>query len=481
MPRNSTGKYFLPDGNPVADGELITAEWANSTLSDIATAITDSLDREGLGGMNAPLEVADGSLSKPGMNFTNESNTGLYRPAAKTVGVAVGGVEVATVTQSGMQLKAGKQLVIPQAPVDSNDAANKTYVDTAASNAQSNAESYAASQASGALTSAKTYADTAASGALTSAKTYADGVASTAQSNAESYADSKASTAQSNAESNAESYANEKFAPKNSPVITGDTIIDNGPDNNITIRRPTGYITFGTSSGSTILFGPKGGVTIATGGIEASWGSGGDPQIGVALTRDVYQCGMLFRYGGQIQFRGSGGGTLFTLGGGNAYFANTGASGFSGQPITTPDNSVANAVTKNGYIQWTVSGTTQVGTNFFVSDINKKTDIKASSVWATDSIRQIEFIEFTWKEEAPDEGTVEVGFSAQQLEGINKGFVRHMSDDSLMLHEPTMLPYITKALQEQIHANEALQAEVQSLKSDVADLKAAVQALKGAP
>ena len=45
MPRNSTGKYFLPDGNPVADGELITAEWANSTLSDIATAITDSLDR----------------------------------------------------------------------------------------------------------------------------------------------------------------------------------------------------------------------------------------------------------------------------------------------------------------------------------------------------------------------------------------------------------------------------------------------------
>jgi len=70
MPRNSTGKYFLPSGNPVANGELITAKWANDTLSDIATAISDSLDRSGLGGLKSTLGVADGTQNKPGVNFT---------------------------------------------------------------------------------------------------------------------------------------------------------------------------------------------------------------------------------------------------------------------------------------------------------------------------------------------------------------------------------------------------------------------------
>ena len=134
MPRNSTGKYFLPAGNPVANGELITAKWANDTLSDIATAISDSLDRSGLGGLKSTLGVADGTQNKPGVNFTNEANTGLYRPSQNILGVSVGGVNVFNVAQTGIQMKPSKEILISQAPTQADSAANKKYVDDAISN-----------------------------------------------------------------------------------------------------------------------------------------------------------------------------------------------------------------------------------------------------------------------------------------------------------------------------------------------------------
>ena len=143
MPRNSTGKYFLPSGNPVASGETISADWANDTLSDIAAAVTDSLDRNGLGGMKAPMKLSDGTQAAPGMGFTNESNTGFYRPSDKNLGMTVAGVAVLVATSGGFQMKPGKRIGLPDAPQSGSDAANKAYVD----NAQISAESYAKSQA----------------------------------------------------------------------------------------------------------------------------------------------------------------------------------------------------------------------------------------------------------------------------------------------------------------------------------------------
>ena len=143
MPRNSTGKYFLPAGNPVASGEVISSDWANNTLSDLATAVTDSLDRNGLGGMKAPMKLSDGTQSAPGLGFTNESNTGLYRPSDKSLGMTVAGVSVLVATSSGFQMKPNKRIGLPDAPQSGSDAANKAYVD----NAQISAESYAKSQA----------------------------------------------------------------------------------------------------------------------------------------------------------------------------------------------------------------------------------------------------------------------------------------------------------------------------------------------
>lgn len=47
MPRNGSGTYNLPGGNPVVTQTLITSSWANTTMSDLATAISNSLSKDG--------------------------------------------------------------------------------------------------------------------------------------------------------------------------------------------------------------------------------------------------------------------------------------------------------------------------------------------------------------------------------------------------------------------------------------------------
>lgn len=47
MSRNGSGIYNLPTGNPVVSGTTITSTWANNTLNDIASALTQSLAADG--------------------------------------------------------------------------------------------------------------------------------------------------------------------------------------------------------------------------------------------------------------------------------------------------------------------------------------------------------------------------------------------------------------------------------------------------
>ena len=48
MSRNGTGTYSLPAGNPVTTGTVISSTWANGTLTDIATALTQSIASTGV-------------------------------------------------------------------------------------------------------------------------------------------------------------------------------------------------------------------------------------------------------------------------------------------------------------------------------------------------------------------------------------------------------------------------------------------------
>jgi len=79
MPRNGSGSYSLPTGNPVVTGTTIEASWANTTLSDIGNELTNSLSRTGAGGMTGAFRAADGSSTLPGIAWGSETSTGFYR------------------------------------------------------------------------------------------------------------------------------------------------------------------------------------------------------------------------------------------------------------------------------------------------------------------------------------------------------------------------------------------------------------------
>ena len=57
MSRNGSGTYSLPAGNPVVTNTVITSNWANTTLSDIANTLTGSVASDGQTPMTGPLNM----------------------------------------------------------------------------------------------------------------------------------------------------------------------------------------------------------------------------------------------------------------------------------------------------------------------------------------------------------------------------------------------------------------------------------------
>jgi hypothetical protein len=129
MPRNSSGTYSLPAGNPVVPNTLIESNWANPTMADLGAAVTDSLDRYGRGGMLAQLKLADGTAAQPAFAFNAESSTGLFRPSAGSVALSVLGAVITTYAAGSVLFN------VPPAyaadPVSANQLTRKSYVDGA--------------------------------------------------------------------------------------------------------------------------------------------------------------------------------------------------------------------------------------------------------------------------------------------------------------------------------------------------------------
>lgn len=63
MSRDANGNFNLPAGNPVVTGTVITTAWANPTMADLGSALTDSLSRTGKGGMGAALNMGGFKIS----------------------------------------------------------------------------------------------------------------------------------------------------------------------------------------------------------------------------------------------------------------------------------------------------------------------------------------------------------------------------------------------------------------------------------
>lgn len=106
MSRNSSGVYTLPNA-PVVTNTTITSTDENTTRSDIASEITNSLDRNGRGAMLAPLQLADGTPSLPGLTFGTNTNTGMYRIGANIIGFALAGALAFTFAATGLTIAGG--------------------------------------------------------------------------------------------------------------------------------------------------------------------------------------------------------------------------------------------------------------------------------------------------------------------------------------------------------------------------------------
>jgi len=62
MSRNGSGTYTLPAGNPVVTGTTITSSWANTSLSDIASALTGSVAADGQTPMTGNLNMTNNTI-----------------------------------------------------------------------------------------------------------------------------------------------------------------------------------------------------------------------------------------------------------------------------------------------------------------------------------------------------------------------------------------------------------------------------------
>lgn len=65
MPRDVGGNYTLPAGNPVVPNTIIATNWANTTMQDIADALTASLS---IDGSVTTVKIADDAVTRAKLN-----------------------------------------------------------------------------------------------------------------------------------------------------------------------------------------------------------------------------------------------------------------------------------------------------------------------------------------------------------------------------------------------------------------------------
>ena len=104
MPRDALGVVTLVVGNPVVNGTAISADVHNQTVADLASMIEDSLSRSGKGGMDSPMQYADGTSATPSITFFSDPNTGIFLHAADELGLAAGASESLVARAAGVTI-----------------------------------------------------------------------------------------------------------------------------------------------------------------------------------------------------------------------------------------------------------------------------------------------------------------------------------------------------------------------------------------
>jgi hypothetical protein len=96
MPRNSSGVFTLAE-QPFQSGTVVESDPVNNDLSDIATALTQSLATTGVSVMTGPFFAANGTVTAPSISFSNSVGTGFYRVSDNVIAYVVSGVIAYTV------------------------------------------------------------------------------------------------------------------------------------------------------------------------------------------------------------------------------------------------------------------------------------------------------------------------------------------------------------------------------------------------
>lgn len=100
MSRNGNGTYNLPAGNPVSSGSVISSAWANSTLSDIAVALTGSIASDGQTPVTGNLNMAGNKVSNLGAGTlaTDAANLTQVTSAVAITGGNINGTPIGQTT-----------------------------------------------------------------------------------------------------------------------------------------------------------------------------------------------------------------------------------------------------------------------------------------------------------------------------------------------------------------------------------------------
>jgi hypothetical protein len=88
----------------VTSGTTISSSVRNAIDADICTEITGSLPRDGQAGMTAQLKLFSGTASAPGLGFSSDTDTGLYRIGGDNIGVSIGGVKLLDMSSAALAL-----------------------------------------------------------------------------------------------------------------------------------------------------------------------------------------------------------------------------------------------------------------------------------------------------------------------------------------------------------------------------------------
>lgn len=105
MSRDGSGNYILPAGNPVVTGTTISSTVQNNTLADIASALTQSVSKDGQTAMTGSLNMGSNALNS--VSTLNAALLAVSTAAGGNVLTANDGTVFASITFNGTALTFG--------------------------------------------------------------------------------------------------------------------------------------------------------------------------------------------------------------------------------------------------------------------------------------------------------------------------------------------------------------------------------------